>query len=168
MKLHIAGYIDDSVVDGAGIRFTVFVQGCLRHCPGCHNAETWAENPSAGRYVDTDDLMAMMAENPLLKGVTFSGGEPFLQPLPLVELARRAHERHLDVWTYTGYTYDELAAMTDKADVQALLSTVDVLVDGPYIEAERDLSLRFRGSRNQRVIDMAATRRDGRVVLKYN
>lgn len=168
MKLRIAGYIDDSIVDGEGMRFTVFTQGCPHHCPGCHNPETWDESPSAGRYVDTGDLMSIIAQNPLLRGVTFSGGEPFLQAAPLAELARAAHACHLDVWSYSGYTCEELLAMAEaRPEVRALLDDLDVLVDGPFVLAERDLSLRFRGSRNQRVLDMAATRRSGRAVLRY-
>ena len=166
MKLQIAGIVDDSIVDGDGCRLTVFVQGCARRCPGCQNPET--QPMEGGRTIDTTAILQQMAENPILSGVTFSGGEPFLQPAPLASLARAVHQRGLDVWSYSGFTLEELAerAEKDKA-TRALLSELDVLVDGPYEEAQRDLTLHFRGSRNQRVIDMKKTRKAGRIVLLY-
>lgn len=164
MKLRIADIVDDSVVDGEGYRLAVFVQGCPRRCAGCHNPG--AQDFAGGREADTAEIAAAMLANPLLTGVTFSGGEPFCQPRPLVELAKVAHASGLDVWAYSGSTLEELAGRHD-ADIDGLLAEVDVLVDGEYIEAERDLTLRFRGSRNQRVIDMARTRQSGQVVLKY-
>ncbi len=164
MLLRIAGTVDDSVVDGDGYRFTIFTQGCPHQCRGCHNPATWPLD--GGRVVDTGALFAAVLANPLLSGVTFSGGEPFLQPAPLAELAGRVHTMGLDVWCYTGYTLEALREKEDEA-VLSLLAAVDVLVDGPFILAERDLTLRFRGSRNQRVIDMGATREKGAVVLKY-
>ena len=165
MKLRIAGTINDSVVDGDGYRYTIFTQGCPHHCRGCHNPETW--NPEGGKDADTEELMAEIRANSLLEGVTFSGGEPFAQPVPLLQIAREAHAQGLDVWSYTGYVLDELIAMHDP-DVDALLNELDVLVDGPFVMEGRDLTLRFRGSRNQRVIDLNATRERGEVVLKYN
>ena len=166
MKLQIAGIVDDSIVDGDGCRLTVFVQGCARRCPGCQNPET--QPMEGGHAIDTAAILQQMAENPILSGVTFSGGEPFLQPAPLASLARAVHQRGLDVWSYSGFTLEELAerAEKDKA-TRALLSELDVLVDGPYEEAQRDLTLHFRGSRNQRVIDMKKTRQAGRIVLLY-
>ena len=166
MKLQIAGIVDDSIVDGDGCRLTVFVQGCARRCPGCQNPET--QPMEGGHAIDTAAILQQMAENPILSGVTFSGGEPFLQPAPLASLARAGHQRGLDVWSYSGFTLEELAerAEKDKA-TRALLSELDVLVDGPYEEAQRDLTLHFRGSRNQRVIDMKKTRKAGRIVLLY-
>lgn len=157
MKLKIAGIVDDSVVDGDGIRLTVFTQGCPHHCHGCHNPQTWSLD--GGHEVDTEEIVQKLKENPLLSGITFSGGEPFLQPAPLTELAQAAHKLGLDVWSYTGFTLEELEKRTD---VQQLLNEVDVLVDGPYVEALRDLTLRFRGSSNQRIIDLKELRR-GRV-----
>ena len=166
MNLRIAGILDESVVDGDGVRLTVFTQGCAHRCPGCQNPET---QPMTGGYlIDTGKILAEVAANPLLTGVTFSGGEPFLQPAPLAELARALHAKGLDIWSYSGYTLEELTerAEKDKA-TRALLNEVDVLVDGPYEEAERDLTLHFRGSRNQRVIDMKKTKKAGRIVLLY-
>ena len=164
MKLRIAGLVEESVVDGDGCRFSVFVQGCLRRCPGCHNPET--QPFDGGREIDTGEILRRMEGNPLLAGITFSGGEPFCQPRPLLELARAVHGRGLDVWSYTGNTLEELLSLEDE-DVVALLDEIDVPVDGEYVESQRDLTLKFRGSRNQRVIDMKATREKGVAVLKY-
>ena len=157
MKLRIAGIVDDSIVDGEGVRLTVFTQGCPHHCHGCHNPQTWSLD--GGHEVDTEEIVQKLKENPLLSGITFSGGEPFLQPAPLAEIARAAHKLGLDVWSYTGFTLEELEKRTDA---QQLLNEVDVLVDGPYVEALRDLTLRFRGSSNQRIIDLKEWRK-GRV-----
>lgn len=162
--LRIAGVVDDSVVDGDGIRYTIFVQGCPRRCHNCQNPET--QPLEGGREETIEHLMAEMKKNPLLTGATFSGGEPFLQPAPLAMLAHRVHEAGLDVWCYSGYTLEELRNRHDKA-TDDLLAAIDVLVDGEYIEAERDLTLHFRGSRNQRVIDMNATHKKGQIVLLY-
>lgn len=154
MKIRIAGTVDDSIVDGEGVRLTVFTQGCPHHCHGCHNPQTW--NLTGGHEIDTEEIVQKLKANPLLSGITFSGGEPFLQPAPLAEIARAAHKLGLDVWSYTGFTLEELKKRTD---VQQLLNEVDVLVDGPYVEALRDLTLRFRGSSNQRIIDLNELRK---------
>ena len=164
MELNIAGIVDDSIVDGDGCRLTVFVQGCHRRCHGCQNPET--QPMEGGRRIDTADILAKVKANPLLAGVTFSGGEPFLQCAPLAELAREIHAAGLDIWSYSGYTLEELQARHDKA-TDDLLAEVDVLVDGAYVEELRDLTLHFRGSSNQRVIDMNATRQQGKIVLLY-
>ena len=150
-ELRIAGIAPESVVDGEGIRYVVFVQGCPHRCPGCHNPETHPFD--GGRVADIQELFEEIRENPLLKGVTFSGGEPFCQPKPLAELARLVHGIGKDVTTYTGYLYEELLNMQDP-DVANLLAQTDTLIDGPFILAERDLTLPFRGSRNQRIIQL--------------
>ena len=163
-EIRISGIARDSIVDGEGIRLTVFTQGCPRRCPGCHNPET--QPLVGGRTTTVGAVAAELDENPLLTGLTLSGGEPFLQPGALLPLARAAHARGLDVWSYTGFTLEELRAQGDT-DVDALLEELDVLVDGDYREELRDLTLHFRGSRNQRVIDLAATRRTGELTLLY-
>ena len=164
--LRVAGLVEDSIVDGDGFRFTIFVQGCKRRCPNCQNPET---QPLEGGHEETlEALLQRIRQNPLLTGVTFSGGEPFLQPAPLAALARDVHALGLDVWSYSGFTLDELLARAEKDKATAaLLNEIDVLVDGPYEEAERDLTLHFRGSRNQRVIDMKATRKAKKIQLLY-
>ena len=162
MEIRIAGIVEDSIVDGRGIRMAVFVQGCPHHCPGCHNPQT--HDFAGGTLDDTDRIFEAFRENPLYRGITFSGGEPFCQPKPLRALADRVHGIKKDVTVYTGWTYEALCAMHDS-DVDALLSVCDVLVDGPFIEAQRDPELLFRGSANQRLIDMNRTRERGEVTL---
>lgn len=161
MKIRVAGLIPDSIVDGRGIRLTVFVQGCPHRCPGCHNPQT--HDFEGGAWDDTDRIFEAFLENPLLRGITFSGGEPFCQPKPLRVLADRVHGVGKDVTVYTGWTLEALEAMHDP-DIDALLAACDVLVDGPFIEAEKNLELAFRGSENQRLIDMNKTREKGRIV----
>ena len=162
MEIRIAGIVEDSIVDGRGIRMAVFVQGCPHHCPGCHNPQT--HDFAGGTLDDTDRIFEAFRENPLYRGITFSGGEPLCQPKPLRALADRVHGIKKDVTVYTGWTYEALCAMHDP-DVDALLSVCDVLVDGPFIEAQRDPELLFRGSANQRLIDMNRTRERGEVTL---
>lgn len=150
-------------MDGKGIRYVIFTQGCPHHCPGCHNPQT---HDFAGGYLaDTDKLLDELRQNPLLKGVTFSGGEPFCQPAPLAELAEKIHALGLDVTVYSGFTYEQLVDKRDPA-VDALLRQADVLIDGRYEEDQRDLTLRFRGSSNQRVIDLNRTRAEGHIVVE--
>ena len=149
MKIRIAGIISESVTDGEGLRYVIFTQGCPHHCFGCHNPKT---HSFAGGYeVDTDSLKKEIFENPLLAGVTFSGGEPFCQPKPLAELAKAVHSRGLNVWSYTGYTLEALRERNDE-DINALLANLDVLVDGKFEMDLKDLTLPFRGSSNQRII----------------
>ncbi len=160
--MRIANWISDSIVDGPGLRLTVFTQGCPHRCPGCHNPETW--DPAGGREVPLEELEALLAGNPLLQGLTLSGGEPFLQAGDCATLARRARRRGLDVWTYTGYRYEDLAE-AGRADWEALLAATDVLVDGPFLQAQKSYAALFRGSDNQRLIDLRQTRAAGQVVL---
>jgi anaerobic ribonucleoside-triphosphate reductase activating protein len=162
MNIRIAGVVNDSIVDGPGLRFSVFTQGCSHHCPGCHNPET--HDPQGGHDEDTDALIAKMKKNPLLSGITLTGGDPLEQSAPCLELAKAAHAAGLNVWAYTGYTWEQLLSRNDP-DQTALLREVDVLVDGPFIQAERSLELDYRGSKNQRLIDVPATLRTGEVTL---
>lgn len=162
MKIRIAGIVDDSIVDGPGLRFTIFTQGCSHHCPGCHNPET--HDPMGGREEETDRLIARMKKNPLLSGITLSGGDPMEQSAACAELAKAAHAAGLNVWTYTGYTWEQLLK-ENEADRMALLGETDVLVDGPFIQSQRSLELNFCGSKNQRLIDVPSSLRNGRVVL---
>ena len=162
MRISLSGVTGDSIVDGPGLRLTIFTQGCLHHCPGCHNPQT--HDPEGGSWADTEDILAAAAENPLLDGITLSGGDPFLQPVPCLALAECAHKIGLNVWTYTGYTWEALWEEND-ADKLALLKETDVLVDGPFLLAERSLELQFCGSRNQRLIDVKKSLAEGKVVL---
>ena len=162
MKMRIAGLVEESIVDGPGFRMAVFAQGCHIHCPGCHNSET--HDPDGGREADTEDMIARMRQNPLLDGITLSGGEPFCQPEACRALAEAARDLGLSVWCYTGYTWEKLMQEADPARL-ALLDAVDVLVDGPFILAQKSLELKFCGSRNQRLIDVKKTRQAGQVTL---
>lgn len=163
MKIRVCGFTRESVVDGPGIRAVVFAQGCPHHCEGCQNPETW--DPDGGYDVDVELLIREIARIKLLKGVTLSGGEPFAQPEGFAELARRVKDMGLDVVTYTGFTFEELLSKAEKDQAVAdLLSRTDILIDGPFIAEEKDLSLAFRGSRNQRIIDVPASLREGRPV----
>jgi len=160
MTLNISGISDDSIVDGPGLRYTVFVQGCPHGCPGCHNPQTHSFD--GGTKKTLASIMDEIRANPLLYGVTFSGGEPFCQADVLAVLGRQIREAGYSLMTYTGYTYEELLGMAEHdRGVRDLLEETDILVDGRFLIEQRDLELVFRGSRNQRLIDLAAMRRSG-------
>ena len=156
MEIRLAGIEPESIVDGPGYRLAVFVQGCPHGCPGCHNPGT--HDPAGGYLSDTETIIAQMGKNPLVRGVTLTGGEPMMQAPALCEIAEAAHGKGMSVWCYTGFTLEALARENDAARMR-LLGLVDVLVDGPYIARERSLDLLYRGSKNQRLIDMNKTRR---------
>lgn len=158
MMIRIAGTVNDSIVDGPGLRFTVFTQGCMHQCHGCHNPET--HDLEGGRIVDVAEIINQIKKNPLLDGVTLSGGEPFLQPSACTEIAKEVQSMGLTVWVYTGFIYENLKA--PKA--LDFLKYVDVLVDGPFIQDQKSLELRFRGSKNQRLIDVKRSLEEGHVV----
>ena len=167
--MRIAGITYESLVDGPGLRVVIFVQGCDINCPECQNPDSHAK--TGGREHTVREVIRMIRKpgpgRKMIKGVTFSGGEPFMQAGDLAQIAFEAKRIGWDVTTYTGYTYEELEQRED-ADIQALLDLTDYLVDGPYIHDQRDISLKFRGSTNQRIIDMVATRKqNGRVKLYY-
>ena len=150
MEIRIAGTVEDSIVDGPGLRFVVFVQGCPHHCDGCHNPET--HDFSGGKLTTTDSLYEQCMENPLCRGVTFSGGEPFCQAEALYELGCRFRSAGKHLMCYSGWTFEQLLAGTPAQ--RELLSLCDVLVDGPFILEQRSLNLKWRGSTNQRVLDV--------------
>lgn len=166
MEIRISGLAEESIVDGPGFRYAVFTQGCPHHCKGCHNPQT--HDFGGGSIDDTDRIFEDIMKNPLLDGVTFSGGEPFCQCKALVQLAERIRackERSLGIMSYTGYTFEELIerSMTDS-DCRALLESLDYLVDGRFEEDKRSLELKFRGSSNQRFIDVQRSLKEGRAV----
>ena len=162
MEIRLAGIEPESIVDGPGYRLAVFVQGCPHGCPGCHNPGT--HDPAGGYLSDTETIIAQMGKNPLVRGVTLTGGEPMMQAPALCEIAEAAHGKGMSVWCYTGFTLEALARENDAARMR-LLGLVDVLVDGPYIARERSLDLLYRGSKNQRLIDMNKTRRAREICL---
>lgn len=161
--LNLAGIAGDSIVDGPGIRTTFFAQGCPHHCPGCHNPETWPFE--GGTPMAEEDLVAIVRQNPLCRGVTFSGGEPFAQAAGFARLARLLRQEGYEVAAYTGYT---LEALLEKGtpEQRDLLQELNVLIDGPFLLAERSLELNFRGSRNQRVLNVPESLRQGKAVAE--
>ena len=155
MRIRLAGIVKESVVDGPGIRMVIFVQGCPHGCIGCHNPGS--HDPAGGYESTTEELIAALPDGKLISGVTLSGGEPFLQAEAAAEIATAAKNRGLSVVTYTGYRFELLLEIGEnKPAVLALLQQTDILVDGPYEQEKRDLGLPFRGSTNQRLIDVAA------------
>jgi len=149
MLLRIAGIVNDSIVDGPGLRLTIFVQGCKRNCYNCHNPQTHDLN--GGKLIDIEEIIKMIDKNILLDGVTFSGGEPFLQTIPLTIFAKKIKERNLNLIVYTGFKWEEL--IKDEQNIK-LLKYVDYLIDGEFINSLKSLELNFKGSSNQRVIDV--------------
>ena len=162
MQIRLAGVEPESIVDGPGYRLAVFVQGCPHACPGCHNPKT--HDADGGYLADTDEIIAQLGKNPLVRGVTLTGGEPMLQSGALLEVAKAAKSRGMNVWCYTGFTLEALLR-ENNPDRMALLESIDVLVDGPYIAAQRSLDLLYCGSRNQRLIDMKKTLETGEITL---
>jgi anaerobic ribonucleoside-triphosphate reductase activating protein len=148
--IRVAGIADDSIVDGPGLRMTIFMQGCDKDCPGCHNPE--ARVRGGGAVYTAAGLFDKIRANPLLTGVTFSGGEPLLQAAALVPLAELIRAEGLSLAIYTGERAEDIFARNDE-HVLRLLSCADVLIDGPFVLAEKSLTLPFRGSANQRILD---------------
>lgn len=160
MRFRLAGMVEDSIVDGPGLRLAVFTQGCPHHCPECHNPQSHDFN--GGKWGDTDEVLRIAGDNCLLDGITLTGGEPFCQPEACAEIARGAHALGLNVWTYTGYLFENL--LNGAEGQRELLKNTDVLVDGPFLIAQKSLDVRFRGSKNQRLIDVCRSLNAGRVI----
>ena len=158
--LRIAGIERESIVDGTGIRTVIFCQGCLQHCYGCHNPDTWDLN--GGYFISLDEVVNIVHDNPLCHGITFSGGEPFLQASEFTKLAVKLED--YEIASYTGFTFEELINGTQEQ--KDLLSVLDVLIDGPFILSERSLELNFRGSRNQRILNVPESLKAGKAVLE--
>lgn len=161
--MKIFGLVQDSIVDGPGFRFSCFVQGCPHHCPGCHNPES--HDPNGGKEMTVEEVAAELLKNPLTDGLTLSGGDPFAQSEDCLALARIAHENNLNVWAYSGWTFEYLRDQGSEGQ-KALLAEVDVLVDGPFLMEQRSFALPWRGSRNQRVIDVPASLAAGEAVIR--
>lgn len=158
--IRIAGIVRESIVDGPGLRFVVFAQGCPHRCKGCHNQNTHDFNGGYDCSIST--IMDEISKNPLLSGVTFSGGEPFCQAKEFYELGVEIKARNLNLIAFSGYTIDQLQTMSKENDyIERLLNIIDYLIDGPFILEKKDLTLHFRGSSNQRFIDMSQFRKQG-------
>jgi anaerobic ribonucleoside-triphosphate reductase activating protein len=161
--MRIAGLVQDSIVDGPGLRFTVFTQGCPHHCAGCHNPET--HDPDGGSEMTTEEIIDQMGSNPLTDGLTLSGGEPFLQAGDCAKIAKAAKDNSLNVWAYTGYTFEKLLELAvTRPEIKKLLELIDVLVDGPFELAERSLAIKWRGSKNQRLLDVRRSLTEGKAI----
>lgn len=162
MKIRLAaGLQSDSIVDGEGIRTVVWTQGCPHHCKGCHNPGT--HDFLGGAIVDVEDVITELKTIKGQDGITLSGGDPVCQSDACLEIARAAHSMGLNVWCYTGFTYEE---MIRNPKQKKLLEEIDVLVDGKFILEEKSYDLYFRGSKNQRIIDVARSLEEEKVVLK--
>ena len=158
--LNLSGIVSDSIVDGPGIRTCIFCQGCPHHCEGCHNSETW--DFGCGTDMDEQTLVEIVRSNPLCRGVTFSGGEPFAQAAGFARLAKLLKDKGYEVASYTGYTFEEL--LQGSEDQQELLRAIDILIDGPFLLSEKSLEVPFRGSRNQRILDVPKSLKEGKAI----
>lgn len=162
-ELKIAGIVEESIVDGPGIRFVVFTQGCPHNCEGCHNPQTHDFN--GGKYVNIDEIIDKIEENPLLKGVTLSGGEPFMQAKTLATMIKNIKNKNLNIITYSGFTYEQLL---DKANDENcfldLLNQTDILIDGKFEIKNKKEGLKYRGSSNQRAIDVKKSLENNKII----
>lgn len=164
MKVRLAANIQpDSIVDGEGIRTVIWFQGCLHHCKECHNPETW--NFDGGIEFDVEEIKAEIKNLKYQNGVTLSGGDPFFQPIAALEIAKYAHSLGLNVWCYTGFTFEEL--LEEDIAKKEFLKNIDVLIDGRFEIAKKSLACKFRGSTNQRIIDVTKSLENNKVVLYY-
>ena len=164
LPLRLAGVVRESIVDGPGIRMTVFTQGCPHGCVGCHNPET--HDPEGGYPSTVESVLKAYDQDPLLRGVTLSGGEPMCQLDGMIALSDGILERGGDVVLYTGYTFERLLELSEEDPrYMQLVSRCFLVIDGPFVLAKRDISLLFRGSSNQRLLDGRASARLKRPVL---
>lgn len=158
--LDLSGIVSDSIVDGPGIRTAIFSQGCPHHCPGCHNPETWKFG--TGTRIPVEAVVEIVQSNPLCRGVTFSGGEPFAQAEAFAKLAVLLKEKGYEVASYSGYTFEELLKGTDAQ--KKLLASIDILIDGRFVQSLKSLEIAFRGSRNQRILDVKKSLAQGKAI----
>lgn len=164
-KLKISGIVNDSIVDGPGLRYSIFTQGCPHHCPGCHNPQT---HPfKGGKSFSLKKFKKAILDNPLLTGVTFSGGDPFAQAKALIPYAKFVKERGLELAVYTGYLFEQLNGDSIPY-AKELLSYVDVLIDGKFVLSQKSLNLKFKGSKNQRTIDVPESLKSNKVIISKN
>ena len=162
-RISILDIVEDTTVDGPGFRTTIYCAGCPNRCPGCHNPQSW--DIANGREVDVEEILDVILADPFAD-VTFSGGDPMFQPQGFAALARAIKERsNKNIWCYTGYLFEQVI---ENPAQRELLELVDVLVDGRFVEALMDDQLHFRGSSNQRIIDVPASLEKGEVVVMEN
>ena len=164
-KLKISGIVNDSIVDGPGLRYSLFTQGCPHNCPGCHNPQT--HSFKGGKTLSLKKFKKDIISNPLLAGVTFSGGDPFSQAKALLPFAKFVKERGLELACYTGFLYEQLVSNSVPYSKE-LLSYIDILIDGKFVLSQKSLNLKFKGSKNQRTIDVQSSLKQNQVVLSKN
>lgn len=164
-RLRISGLVNDSIVDGPGLRYTVFTQGCPHHCEGCHNPQT--HSFKGGKKISIKKIAKEITENPLLYGVTFSGGEPFAQARELIPLAKFVKERGLELACYSGYLFEQLIS-GQVPYARELLSYVDILIDGKFVLSQKSLDCKFKGSKNQRTIDVQKSLKVNQAIISQD
>lgn len=163
--IRISGIIEESISNGPGIRMVIFTQGCSHRCPGCHNPQT--HDPMGGYDISLLEILRLAKENPLLDGITLSGGDPFYQAEASANLAEMLHGAGYHITTYTGYTYEEILAHSENKAWSKLLEFTDLLIDGPFEMAQKSGLLKFRGSENQRVINVRHSLLSESIVLEW-
>lgn len=162
LPIRLFGVVRESIVDGPELRYVIFVQGCPHKCRGCHNPGSHSYD--GGKLTTTTKLWADITKNPLIKGLTFSGGEPFLWGHELAAIAKKAASRGMNIMTYSGFTFEHLVKKAEtEPSVRELLAATNYLVDGRYVDELRDLNLKFRGSSNQRILDVTCWPNSDRV-----
>lgn len=159
-KINVLRIVEGTSVDGPGLRTSIYVAGCAHACPECHNPQSWSFD--AGTPMNIDEILEIVDFNTF--PVTLTGGDPLYSAQALIPLLKELRKRNLNVWCYTGFTLEHILMFGTEAQ-RSFLEMVDVLVDGPFILRYRNTDLRFRGSSNQRIIDMKTTLREGRIVI---
>ena len=162
--IRLAGIAENSLVNGKGLRKVFFSQGCSHHCDGCFNQHTWEF--AGGRMFDMDELVQKVKDEPFLDGVTFSGGDPFQQADKFAYLAKKLHEANINIWAYTGYTFEELMKLAQtNPHIKQMINNVDVIVDGRFMKDKMSENLKYCGSSNQRVIDVKSSLNENKIIL---
>jgi len=156
--------LEDSIVDGEGIRTVIWTQGCSHKCPGCHNPQTHSFDD--GFLLDIEEVKGQIDALEGQDGITFSGGDPLYQVEACLELAKYIKTKKMNIWCYTGFTYEGLISLSkNNPKIKEFLKTIDVLIDGPFILEEKSLDCVFRGSKNQRIIDTKESLKNKKVCL---
>ena len=162
--IRLAGIAENSLVNGKGLRKVFFSQGCSHHCEGCFNQHTWEF--AGGRMFDMDELVQKVKDEPFLDGVTFSGGDPFQQADKFAYLAKKLHEANINIWAYTGYTFEELMKLAQtNHHIKQMINNVDVIVDGRFMKDKMSENLKYCGSSNQRIIDVKSSLNENKIIL---
>lgn len=163
-QIRLAGIAQQSLVNGKGMRKVFFSQGCTHYCPACFNKETWSFE--GGQMFEMDELINQLKKETYLDGVTFSGGEPFQQQNKFAYMATEIKKIPMNIWCYTGYTFDQLLELSKKdSNIKTMLENIDVIVDGKFDENLQDPKIKFRGSKNQRIIDVQKSLKNNKIEI---